>query len=313
LAVSRVGVYSEGLSVFVADDEACVIWLTGPEGFEVFAGTYGSCGYSGDGEEATSAELGNPEDVALDGAGNLYIADASNGVIRKVDLNGNISTVAGDNERSPGFSGDDGPATNAALDYPNGIALDTAGNLYIADTNNNRIRKVDLGGIITTVAGSTSGYSGDGGQATSAKLNAPYGVRLDAAGNLFIADSGNNLIRKVDLTGTITTVAGNFGVADEGYSGDGGAATNAQLAFPIFVNVSAAGELFISDDDNLVIRRVDGSGIITTFAVPGSFPGELVVDPTGNMAAIDYTDETLTLIARAVPKETISVRRTSTR
>ncbi len=301
LAVSGAGVYSENFRVFIADDEACVIWVTGAEEFEVFAGTYGSCGYSGDGGPATSAELGNPEDVALDGAGNVYIADAANGVIRKVDRNGNISTVAGDNERSPGFSGDGGPATNAALDYPNGIALDTAGNLYIADTNNNRIRKVDLGGIITSVAGSTSGYSGDGGPATSAKLNSPYGVRSDAAGNLFIADSGNNLIRKVDLTGTITTVAGNFGVGDEGNSGDGGAATSAQLAFPIFVSVSAAGELFISDDDNLVIRRVDGNGIITTFAVPGSFPGDLVVDPTGNMAVVDYTNETLTLIARTVP------------
>jgi sugar lactone lactonase YvrE len=301
LAVSGAGVYSENFRVFIADDEACVIWVTGAEEFEVFAGTYGSCGYSGDGGPATSAELGNPEDVALDGAGNVYIADAANGVIRKVDRNGNISTVAGDNERSPGFSGDGGPATNAALDYPNGIALDTAGNLYIADTNNNRIRKVDLGGIITSVAGSTSGYSGDGGPATSAKLNSPYGVRSDAAGNLFIADSGNNLIRKVDLTGTITTVAGNFGVGDEGNSGDGGPATSAQLAFPIFVSVSAAGELFISDDDNLVIRRVDGNGIITTFAVPGSFPGDLVVDPTGNMAVVDYTDETLTLIARTVP------------
>ena len=271
IAVSGDGVFGEGLHIFIADDAACVIWITGPDDFQVYAGTYGSCGYSGDGGAATSAELGHPGDVALDGAGNVYIADTTTGVIRKVDRNGIITTAAGDAEQNRGFGGDGGPARNAALYSPFGIALDIAGNLYIADTNNQRLRKVDLAGIITTVAGSnTSGYSGDAGPATNAQLNSPFGVRADTAGNLFIADSGNNVIRKVDLTGKITTVAG-IGL-QSGYTGDGGPATERELSFPIFVSVDAAGQLFISDDDNGVIRRVDGSGTITTFAVPTSFP-----------------------------------------
>ncbi len=304
LAVAGSGVYNGG-PIFIADDEACVIWIAGEgegEGFNIYAGSYGTCGYQGDGGTATNpGELNSPEDVALDGPGNLYIADAGNGVIRKVDMNGNISTVAGDNERSGGFFGDGGPATNAGLYDPNGIALDTAGNLYIADTRNNRIRKVDLAGIITTVAGSgAESYSGDNGPATSAALNGPLGVRVDSNGNLFIADSGNNVIRKVDLTGKITTVAGNFGLG-AGSSGDNGPATSAQLSFPIFVSMDAGGDLFISDDGNGVIRRVNGSGTITTYPIATDFPEELVVDPTGNLAVIDPEDETLLLFARTIP------------
>lgn len=303
LAVAGNGVYNGG-PIYVADDEACVIWVIseGQENFSRFAGNY-TCGYSGDGGAATSAELNNPEDVALDGAGNVYIADYDNSRVRKVDVNGNITTVVGNVEGGSGFSGDGGPATAAQLNHPDGIALDTAGNLYIADSNNNRIRKVDLAGIITTVAGSgEAGYSGDGGPATSARLGSPLGVRADSAGNLFIADSDNNVIRKVDLTGTITTVAGNFELG-EGYAGDGGPATSAQLGFPNYVSVDAAGELFIADDDNGVIRRVDGAGTITTYPVPTDFPADLVVDPTGNLAVIDPEDGTLTLIVRTIPSE----------
>jgi sugar lactone lactonase YvrE len=301
IAVSGAGVFGETLNAFIADDEACVIWITTEENFQIYAGTYGSCGYAGDGGAATSATLGHPEDVTLDGAGNLYIADTSNGVVRKVDRNGIITTVAGNSELSPGFSGDGGPATSAALAFPDGIALDTAGNLYIADTNNNRIRKVDLAGIITTVAGSNqAGYSGDAGPATSAKLSQPFGVRADAAGNLFIADSNNNVIRKVDLTGKITTVAGNFALG-AGYTGDGGPATGAQLGFPIFVSLDAAGELFISDDDNNVVRRVDGSGNISTFVVPTPFPVDFVIDPAGSVAMIDPQAEAMTLMVRTIP------------
>jgi sugar lactone lactonase YvrE len=299
VAVSGNGVLGE-VSIFIADDQACVIWGANGGNFIVYAGTYATCGFSGDGGAASSAELGHPEDVALDGAGNLYIADAANGLIRKVDRGGTITTVAGSTGQSNSFSGDGGPATSAGLSDPNGVALDSAGNLSIADTNNNRVRKVDLGGIITTVAGSNqAGYSGDGGAATSAELNTPFGVRVDAAGNLFIADSHNFVIRKVDLTGNISTVAGNF-AAGAGNSGDGGPATSAQLGFPIFVSVSAAGELFISDVDNSNVRRVDGSGKITTFAVPTPLPLDLVLDPTGNIAMIDPSVEALTLMARTI-------------
>ena len=302
LAVAGNGVFGGG-PIFIADDNACVIWIAGEgESFGIYAGNF-TCGYAGDGGTATgTGELNAPEDVALDGAGNLYIADTGNSVIRKVDQNGTITTVAGDNEKAGGFFGDGGPATSAALNRPDGIALDIAGNLYIADTGNHRIRKVDLAGIITTVAGTgTPGYSGDGGAATSAKLNLPFGVRADAAGNIFIADSSNNVIRKVDLSGNITTVAGNFGTGTEGYSGDGGPATSAQLAFPIFVSLDAAGDLYISDDDNGVIRQVDGAGTITTYPIQTTFPQELVIDPTGNLAVIDPTDEVMLLFVRTIP------------
>jgi sugar lactone lactonase YvrE len=301
VAVAGDGIFENG-PIFIADDEACVIWIAGDsEDFEIYAGTYGTCGFAGDGSGAMTAQLGHPGDVALDGAGNLYIADTANNVVRKVDRNGNISTVAGNNGLGAGFSGDGGAATSAALNAPAGVALDSAGNLYIADENNSRIRKVDLAGIITTVAGSNqSGYSGDGGPATSAKLHRPLGVRADTAGNLFIGDSFNNVVRKVDLTGTITTVAGNF-AAGAGYSGDGGPATSAQLNFPVFVSVDAAGQLFITDANNNVIRRVDRAGKITTFVVPTDSPSDFVIDPTGNVAIIDPVDEALTLIVRTIP------------
>jgi sugar lactone lactonase YvrE len=301
VAVAGAGIF-EGGPIFIADDGACVIWIAG-EGndFEIYAGTYGTCGYGGDGGAATSAQLGNPGDLALDGAGNLYIADTANNIVRMVDRNGNISTVAGNVDSPAGFSGDHGAATIAQLNAPTGVALDNAGNLYIADENNSRIRKVDLAGIITTVAGSNqSGYSGDGGLATSAKLHRPLGVRADGAGNLFIADSFSNVVRKVNPAGIITTVAGNFGMGS-GYSGDGGPATSAQLNFPVFVSVDAAGQLFITDANNSVIRRVDGAGKITTYVVPTDSPSDFVIDPTGNVAMIDPVDEALTLQVRTIP------------
>ena len=182
-------------------------------------------GYSGDNGPATSAELAGPTGVALDASGNLYIADYGNNRIRKVSPSGIITTVAGNG--TDGFSGDNGPATSAELADPWGVALDASGNLYIADIYNNRIRKVSPSGIITTVAGNgTGGYSGDNGPATSAELYDPSGVALDASGNLYIADYGNDRIRKVSPSGIITTVAGNGTV---GYSGDNGPATIAEL------------------------------------------------------------------------------------
>ncbi len=169
-----------------------------------------------------------PFGVAVDAAGNLFIADAGNNRIRKVTPGGVISTVAGNGTQ--GFSGDGGPATSAQLNYPWGVAVDTAGNLFIADTDNNRIRKVTPGGVISTVAGNgTTGDSGDGGPANSPSSISPYGVAVDTAGNLFIADTVNNRIREVTPGGVISTVAGN---GTEGYGGDGGQATSAQLYQP---------------------------------------------------------------------------------
>jgi len=215
----------------------------------------GTYGYSGDGGPATSAELNGTGGMAVDGLGNLYIADINNNRIREVAAaTGIITTVAGDGFGS--YSGDGSAATSAELYLPRAVALDATGNLYIADAQNNRIRKVAAAtAIITTVAGNgTYGYSGDGGPATKAELNGPFGVALDASGNLYIADFGNNRIRKVAAaTGIITTVAGN-GTA--GYSGDGGPATSAELIEPQGVAVDGAGNLYIADLANERIRKV---------------------------------------------------------
>ncbi len=212
----------------------------------------GTADFSGDSGPATSASLDRPYGVAVDGAGNLFIADRWNERIRKVGANGTITTVAGNG--TFGFSGDSGPATSATLNGPRGVAVDDAGNLFIADYDNHRIRKVSANGIITTVAGNgTRGFSGDDGPATSASLFFPTGVAVDGAGNLFIADFGNQRIRKVSANGTITTVAGN---GTEDFSGDSGPATSASLALPHSVAVDGAGNLFIADSDNHRIRKV---------------------------------------------------------
>ncbi|MDP9442396.1 MAG: right-handed parallel beta-helix repeat-containing protein [Actinomycetota bacterium] len=221
----------------------------------------------GDGGAATSAQLKNPRGVAVDGAGNLYIADRSDNRVRRVDASGAITTVAGTGVF--GYSGDAGPATHARLSFPHGVAVDGSGNVYIADTGNDRVRKVDASGTITTVAGTGGdGYSGDGGPATAAELSSPYGVAVDSAGNLYIADTINHRIRKVDASGTITTVAG---TGDHGYSGDGGPATQAQLRLPRGVAVDNSRNLYIADTLNSRVRKVDASGTITTVAGTGDY------------------------------------------
>ncbi|MGA8102850.1 MAG: choice-of-anchor D domain-containing protein, partial [Candidatus Acidiferrales bacterium] len=230
------------------------------------AGSFGEeGGYSGDNGPATSAELYLPLNVAVDSAGNLYIADQNNNRVRKVNTGGTITTVAGNG--NPGYSGDNGAATSAELNQPAGVAVDSAGNLYIADFNNNRVRVVNANGIITTVVGDgTQGYAGDGGAATSAELGFPLGVAVDSADNLYIADSYNSRIRKVDNNGIITTVAGD---GTSLYSGDGGPATSAGLSV-WSVAVDSAGNLYIADPVNSRVREVGANGIITTVAGDGT-------------------------------------------
>jgi len=194
-----------------------------------FAGT-GVSGSSGDGGSATSARLNHPRGLFVDSSGNLYIADTDNHNIRKVDTSGIITTVAGKN--SAGWDGDNKTATSAKLWEPNGIFVDSSGNFYIADTLNHRIRKVNTSKIITTVVGTgIAGSSGDGGFATSATLDQPRGVFLDSSNNIYIADTDNHNIRKVDTSGIITTVAGTG--SDSGVLGDGGPATGAKLLTPL--------------------------------------------------------------------------------
>jgi sugar lactone lactonase YvrE len=223
-------------------------------------------GYSNSGP-ATSTSVGIPIGVIVDASGNIYIADDLDSRVLKVNAaTGVLSSIAGTG--TAGYSGDGGPATSAYLGIPVGLSLDASGNLYIACQSDSRIRKVNPAGTITTVAGNgTTGYSGDGGAATSAELDAPQSVYVDASGNIYIADWGNDRIRKVTPSGIITTVAG---IGTAGYSGDGGAATNAQLNAPQGVYKDATGNIYIADGANSRIRRVDTGGIITTVAGNGT-------------------------------------------
>lgn len=262
----------------------------------------GTFGFSGDNGLATAAELGLPSSVAADSAGNLYTADFAGGFleitetgitrIRKIS-NGVITTVAGG-----GTSGDNGPATGTELYNPEGVAVDSVGNLYFADTYNSLVRKVS-NGVITTVAGNgNGGFSGDGGPALSAELDGPTAVAVDSTGNLYIADAGNNRVRKVS-NGMITTVAGN---GNGGFSGDGGSATSASFGLPYGVAVDLAGNLYIADNLDHRIRKVQ-NGVITTVAGNGTggfsgdngpatnaelnYPEGLAVDSSDNLYIAD--------------------------
>ena len=191
-------------------------------------------GYCCDGDNAIDAELNAPIGVFVDSFGNIYIADTYNNMIRKVDILGIIHTVAGNG--FTGFSGDNGPATNATLNRPVGILVDKFENIYFVDCENNRVRKIDTSGIITTIAGTGSiGYNGDGIQATTAELYNPTGIAIDDTGNLYITDAQNFRIRKVNTNGIITTIAGNGTV---GNNGDNGPATAAEMNYPYGIALS---------------------------------------------------------------------------
>jgi hypothetical protein len=278
------------------------------------AGTPTGGGYSGDGGPATAAELSSPQKVAFDHVGNMYIPDVLNNVIRKVDTFGIITTVVGSYTAGMTYTGDGGQATSAGLNFPNSVIFDPMGNLYISDGGNNAIRKVNTLGIISTIAGvGTTGYSGDGGQATLAKLNNPWGLAFDASGNLYFSDNGNNCIRRINSSGIITTVAG---TGTGGYGGDGGLATLAQLSGPYGICVDPRGNLYIADLYNVRVRMVDTSGIITTVAGTGAKgysgdggspvlaklndPSDVAFDGLGNL----YIDDAYNNVIRAVTNAT---------
>jgi hypothetical protein len=260
------------LALFAA---SLVIWSAHAVGTGIVtnvAGT-GHAGFGGDGGPAVDAQLYEPRMMTFDNHGNMYIADTFNQVIRKVDTNGIISTVAGvaapvsagSGDQCPGrYSGDGGPAVQAALSCPHSVVVADDGRIIIADSANNRIREVDTNGIIRTIVGTgTSSYSGDGGPANKAKLADPKGVILDAAGSLYIADTSNDRIRKVDASGIITTVVGT-GV--QGGAGDGGPALQAQLSEPRTLAWGPGGELYITEPKIHRIRKVDAHGIISLLA-----------------------------------------------
>jgi trimeric autotransporter adhesin len=269
-----------------------------------YAGS-GVTGHTDSGGVCTLAQFNHPWGLAFDGSGSLFIADHVNCSIRKISASGVISTYAGNTVMS--HTGDGGPASAATMVRPAGIAFDAAGNLYIADGQGNDIRKISASGIISTVAGTdTAGYSGDGGQATAAMLNDPIGVAVDNIGNIYVADSGNNVIRKINTSGVISTFAGT-GVS--GYSGDGGPAINAKLAGPIGIAADAAGNIFVADNLNNVIRKINTSGTITTFAGNGTagysgdtgiataaqlfLPNSITFDNAGNVYITDEGNNAL--------------------
>ena len=264
------------------------------------AGT-GAVGYSGDGGPASAATLDHPAGGVMDAAGNYFFAEYGSHVIRKITTSGIISTVVGTG--TPGFSGDGGPATAAQLNTPYRLDIDVAGNLYIADCFNQRIRKVNTSGIISTVAGNgTPGFAGDGSAATLAELWNPVAVKVDATGNMYISDNQNQRIRKVNAAGMITTLAGTGSV---GYSGDGGPATAAQLNYPGYVGMDATGNVCFSDGE-YCIRKIAPSGVITTIAGTGTpgysgdggpataalmKPDDLAFDAIGNLYFAEFNGQ----------------------
>jgi trimeric autotransporter adhesin len=340
-----VAVDSSG-NIYISDTNNFRVRKVSPSGLITTIAGNGTKGYSGDGGSALSAQLSQPAGIAVDSAGNVYVADQAANVIRKIS-GGNITTVAGGGS----ILGDGGQATNANLSGPLGLAIDSGNNLYIADRQNSRIRKVTVSsGVISTVAGNgTFGFSGDGSAATSAQIAFPSDVAVDSTGNIYIADLGNHRIRKVTTGGVISTLAGtgaqgftssgplssaqfwqpasiaadnsgNVFVLDSGNNrivkvstgavsivlgggsalGDGGPATNGQLGYPTGITTDAAGNVYIADQINQRVRKVSG-GVITTIAGGGTALGDggnpngaqlfqpeaVAVDSSGNVYIAD--------------------------
>ena len=289
-------------NLFIADRANYRIRKVSANGVITTIGGNGTQFSLADGGPATNSSMYAPVGLAVDAVGNIFVADVNERRIRKIGTNGVIATMAG----GGADTGNGGLATNARFFAPTDVAVDSSGNIFIADSSGGLIREVNANGIITTVAGNGSGgFSGDGGAATNASLSSPEAVGLDASGNVFIADSANVRIRKVDTNGVITTVAGN-GIP--GYSGDGGAATNASLYAPEGVAVDPFGNLYVSEYGNNRIRQIGTNGIITTVAgngptypATGSYSGDggaatnaslyspqrISIDASGNLLIAD--------------------------
>jgi DNA-binding beta-propeller fold protein YncE len=276
-----VGVSAANGNVYVTNTGANVLAEISGTTTTAVAGSLSAYGEHGDGGQATKASLYHPGGTAEDANGDIFIADSGDNVIREITPNGVIRKIAGTGIAGLGYADSIGfPATLSSLDHPQDVAVNAQGDVFIADTYNNRVVKVTPQGKVIDVAGDgVAGYSGDGGLGAFAELNEPTGVAVDSKGNLYIADSANNVIRRVDAkTGVITTVAGDYAAdkADNGlggFSGDDGQATKAQLDDPQGVAVDGAGDLFIADSFNNAIREVTPSGIISTVVNHASSTG----------------------------------------
>ena len=252
-------------NILVADTKNNRIRKIDTNGIITTVAGNGSANNSGDGLQATETGINAPVGIAVDSKNNLYIAEWGRPRIRKVDASGMITTVAGNGQE--GFSGDGEIATEAMISRPHDIAVDNSGNLYIADFYNHRIRRVDTNGIITTVAGNgnTDYGAGDNGPAIEATIVYPYTIEVDSEGNLFIIEMGRGCVRKIDISGTITSAIG----SGSGFSGDGGPAIEAKFDHPTDISSDPAGNFYISDSRNHRIRMVDTNGIVTTIAGSG--------------------------------------------
>ena len=299
-------------NLYIADLSNYVIRKVNTAGIISTVAGNGIMGFAGDSGQATNAELNGPSAITIDAVGNMYIADGKNRV-RKVNTAGIITTIAGGGNCGSSYCGDGGQASAAELYGPSGLTFDALGNLYIADQSNNRIRKINTSGIITTVVGNgTMGFGGDNGQAVAAEINQPSGVVFDAAGNLYIADTGNNRIRKVNTSGIINTFSGNGTI---GFNGDGGQATATELNAPSGVSFDNIGNLYIADEGNNMIRMINTSGIIST-AVGNGTPGfigdggqatdaelnsptSVVIDTMGNLYITDYANNRIRMVRNA--------------
>ena len=293
-------------NIYVSDGgNNCIRKITAAGIISTFAGN-STAGYGGDGGPATSAELNGPQGIAIDTSGNLYIADISNERVRKVDTAGIITTVAGNG--IPGYTGDGIPATSAEMDFPWDVATDRKGNFYISDYNNSRVRKVDTAGMITTIAGNgIHGYSGDGGPATAAEIKTQSGLFADTSGNVYFSDGFNFRVRKIDTGGVITTVAGD---GNPGFSGNGGPADSARFCKAAGLTMDRLGNIFVADNYNNQVRKISITDTITTFAGQNGFfcdgvaaahteisvPENIVVDTSGNVLVADYYNNRIRLI-----------------
>ena len=287
-----------GGNIYVSD-RGRLIWKIAPDGTATVVGGTGQGGLPPDGALALEADLGRPQGLCLDAEGRIYFADSRNDLVLRIEADGTLTRIAGTGER--GFSGDGGPATDAALNVPFDVRVDGEGSVFITDFGNHRIRKVTPDGRIHTVAGTgEAGYSGDGGRAEAAKLDGPYGSLPTPDGGLLIADSGNNAVRRVDAEGIITTIAG---TGERGFSGDDGPASAARLDSPQSLYLGPGGRIYVNDEHNHAIRVIDPDGTISLVVgtgqpglaadgVPGegaplNDPEDLALGPDGSLFITD--------------------------